>query len=245
MADTLDVDPRRRDLYAMSIALLIFNLAGGLLPSATDSTPTMLGSIHITRPLVLLFGAWIMWAYFLWRFWLTARPILGAFFDDIDLQITSSRAHREHSHKLLMHIASVAEDSKLNPSKHDFPPTRTDTLERISRVAMNIVNNNLAFAVVPRTARKAIDFKRAIDVSGKSGMDFPVDQIPVAALKRIVDEVPWDKKRIIRRAFWRAVIRDHAFGDRILPIIVAFTALAVQIARLLWTHYLTFWNSLG
>jgi hypothetical protein len=102
-----ELEKRRRDLYAISIALIVFNVAGGSLePAAT----TLFGSVHITRTIVLQFAAWIAWGYFVWQFWLAATPAKATFAEDIRTEIQISNRYWEYSKKIVQLFSKITVD---------------------------------------------------------------------------------------------------------------------------------------
>lgn len=85
---------QRRDLYALAIGLVIFNLAGGHVVDA--GTVGNLIPVKLKYPQVVLAVAWLGFFYFWIRFWLVseAKP-WGDFVEDARWQAGHSRAGRK------------------------------------------------------------------------------------------------------------------------------------------------------
>lgn len=67
---------QRRNLNAMSIALLVYTLAGGSVKSGTSTQlPGGLMSISVERPIVVIALAWASLFYFMWRYWLASPEL--------------------------------------------------------------------------------------------------------------------------------------------------------------------------
>jgi len=57
---------QRRNLIGMSVALSVYELAGGELVKAS----VLFGMIPIVKPNIVISFAWLLLIYFLWRYWL-------------------------------------------------------------------------------------------------------------------------------------------------------------------------------
>lgn len=237
MAALQDVDKCRRDLYAVSLALLIFNVAGG---SLAPDTPTVFGSIHITRQWVIAWGAWLLWLYVLWRFWLAAKPLWSAFLDDVDSEIYRTRAYRTHcvSASLAMqkHANAVRGDCTI---PHGFSSNELPDLQAIGDNAGRHAREKLLFRLEPRTfGRRYVTMEgvRPHDLSSYGRLY----NSPMADVwAHVVPDVPWSTRRrlmAVVRAIPLAVFRQEAFSDRILPLTFAVLALGAQVVRSIHAH---------
>ena len=81
---------QRRDLYAVGIALTIFYLAGGIVLS--QGTQGMI-PLQLQHPWVVLFAAWIGFAYFLLRYRMMKRyqEAWSEFLEDTHWQLTRDK----------------------------------------------------------------------------------------------------------------------------------------------------------
>lgn len=80
MADNDWTDGRylrqRRNLNAISIALLVYVLGGGAVRSGTPAQlPGGLMSISLERPTIVITLAWVTLLYFMWRYWLASSEL--------------------------------------------------------------------------------------------------------------------------------------------------------------------------
>jgi hypothetical protein len=105
--DKQELDKRRRDLYAISLAILAFNTANGVI---APNAQLFFGTMTVGRPWVLLLGAAGMWAYFLWQFWLAAQGRWRHFALDVDRQARFSRPYRQFAEKRLVIVHRVLSD---------------------------------------------------------------------------------------------------------------------------------------
>lgn len=63
-----DNNPDRRNLVLLSISIIIFILAGGVV--ADDNIRLQVINVHFTKPIVLEYFVWIMLIWFTYRYWL-------------------------------------------------------------------------------------------------------------------------------------------------------------------------------
>ncbi|MGB0132873.1 hypothetical protein, partial [Dokdonella sp.] len=154
-----DLDRRRRDLYAISLGLLLFNLAGGSLGS---STSTLFGTIHLSSPEVLGWGAWAAWVYFLWRFSLAAEPIWGLYLDDVDGEIEHSRRYGAYMQVLFDgYLRLINESNGSNPEW--MPDAHSHYMTIYTQAAKDLVASRRRYMLRRRTY--AADFIRSRIVS--------------------------------------------------------------------------------
>ncbi|GAA0715179.1 hypothetical protein [Dokdonella soli] len=233
--DKPDIDRRRRDLYAISLGLLVYNLAGG---SLDTSTSTLFGSIHVNRVWVLWVGAWMMWSYFLWRFWLAARPIWLSFLDDVDSTIQTSGRYKEYCHAVFDLIAKRAKEGIEGFTPSDWAPNSpADRKERLNIATQcdGLARDGATYLLDGRSYARSLNHVRYARSDGTEAGNFFT--FPDSVWKMIDGELPWQgavRNAILRRALMHAAFRLHAFSDRILPIVVAVLAALVQLSRWIW-----------
>lgn len=99
-----DLLRQRRDFYAISLALIVFHLAGGgMRDSATLSTLP----VKLAHPEVLYWSAWVSFAYFAWRFWVLDPGCLARFKEEWERQ---SRVTHDYYRVCLMWAKRGASD---------------------------------------------------------------------------------------------------------------------------------------
>ena len=64
-----EIQPHRRNAFAIGFFLFIFYAGRG----SVDKIISPFGLIQFARPEVLLLAAWVLWAYFGWRYWQYSR----------------------------------------------------------------------------------------------------------------------------------------------------------------------------
>src|SRR5690606_21527111 len=62
---------QRTTLVSLSVMLIIFALAGG---HVTEHTTILSLPIRFSRPVILLWAAWLIWGHYLYKFLLTTTP---------------------------------------------------------------------------------------------------------------------------------------------------------------------------
>ena len=228
----MDADRQRRDLYAISLGLLLFNLAGGSLDAAAS---TFFGSIHIARPWMIGVGAWLAWAYFLWRFWLAARPIWNSFLDDIDLEVHTSRRYGAFCSSIFSGFADLSREAVNEGRVAWIGNLEGVDLNNVAQQFDGVKGRELRYMLQPRSYAK--HFSRTEGVRPDAtpmGVLYPM---PDAAWNIVLEKTPWDgstRKTILRKCFVSAAWRQHAFSDRVLPLIIAAAAPLAWAGRLSW-----------
>jgi hypothetical protein len=87
-----DVLRQRRDLYATSLGLILFHLAGARL---RDDAVLTAVPVHLARPDVLYWAAWAAMFYFLFRYWMVAPAIVARFQEEWRIQTLASKKYRQ------------------------------------------------------------------------------------------------------------------------------------------------------
>jgi len=236
MANTPDIDleKRRRDLYAISLGLLIFNLAGG---SLKNDASVFFGAISITRPRLLLFGAWIAWAYFLWQFWLVAKPFLEKMLADIDAEIHATARYRNYckAHFELI-LEELDASSNAGDNRFGFGGGNREALRVMSENTQSRINKNQVFRLRPHGLARDLFRAQCVADNGEiSAKAYP--ELPASLWDKLSARHPWqgyERIRTLMAAIPSACLQRNEFSNRILPLCVAFAAPIVQIARAAW-----------
>ena len=227
MAQHPDIDKRRRDLYAISLGLIVYNLAGGSLePSAT----TLFGTVHLTRPVILFAGAWVAWAYFLWQFWLAASPFEASFLEDIKFEMQHSFEFSEYSRQLADLIMAIADRPAHFTGQIDINAQELQNFATTRQTLATIVKRR-RFLIEPPGPRFTVSSAQMLHVH--DGEKMPVN-IPQPIWDYVQAKHPWApelRDSIYRRARRVAAGRRHEFSDRVLPLRIALAAPLIQIAR--------------
>src|SRR5690242_19327203 len=127
MSDEAQMDKRRRDLYAVSIGIILYNSANGVLLADTS---VIFGGIHLYRPWVLLVGVWIVWAYFLWRFLLLAKGYWPRFLLDVDSEVQLSPGYSTFTKARLRATLSEIESRLAQIGAYTNTPGEFNALSR-------------------------------------------------------------------------------------------------------------------
>lgn len=212
IANRPDIQPdalrQRRDLYALSIGLMLFNLAGGKI--AANTAFGSLLPISIERPWLLLCAAWLGFFYFWFRFWLVsdAKPF-GDFFEDVRWQTGNTRQVRTIAAKFV----AGGPNEALNESMRDQVRSSDGPVPRITwEGIVPILGLNTVTSRADRGAGCAY-------VTLGSNRNAVGDEDCVAFWKGL-----WT-------GFFRAILRERAFTDYTLPHLVAVLTLGIGIVR--------------
>lgn len=227
-----DLDRRRRDLYAISLGLLLFNLAGGTLSS---SASTLFGTIAITRPLVLGFGAWVVWVYFVWRFWLASKPAWASYLDDVDAEIESSTAYGAYMRRVCSAVIELANKVEIGEISPEEIGNNLGDKAQLRQSMKSVIDEGMRYKVVPRSYASDFQNRRGVNDRGSSLGSIP--GIPEAALTYVVDRHALrgiERGKLVAAAMLKAALRRDAFTDKVLPTIIAWLSLLAAIARLIW-----------
>lgn len=108
----MELDPKmqRRNLMVLSLGLLAFEIAGGKL--ATDKLQLNFG-ITFSHPDVLLSSAYLVLAYFLWRYWLYARPEHQKFRELVADTISNSDGYQKLTSGYILSFKSNSDYTRL------------------------------------------------------------------------------------------------------------------------------------
>lgn len=196
---------QRRDLYAVSIALAIFHLAGGNL---TDQASQSVLQFRLDRPWVLVISAWVGFAYFLYRYWLLApswSEIASRLRTESGLQARAT----DTFHKLA--IANLrtngrdhgqAEVVRAAIERREYLPSYTD----------NTGGVQLHYAGLPNLTETAT-------MSSHVAGSVHLSEADVALLQNAR-----------RQGRFRAITRERTFTDYLLPYVFAGATAIIGIA---------------
>ncbi|WP_395679497.1 hypothetical protein [Dokdonella sp.] len=225
MADGGDLEKRRRDLYAISLGIILYNTAQG---SVSETATTLFGAVHLGRPWVLIVGAGIMWAYFLWQFLLAAKGQWSRIAKDVDRQIGRGRGFRRFTARRLQCIAQSARE------KAEIYRSTNSSGHRVYTEYVRQVEEGIA---LKRCFARSADWLKTFDqdsLSDRSGnrthlhlgiaeddyKKYAEEQVPFAE---------WQRRRIVWAAALWSAIREDAFSDLLLPLIVAIGLTGVSL----------------
>lgn len=206
-----DADKRRRDLYAVSLGILLFNIAGGKLAGSGD--PFVAG-ITIERTYWLYVFAALSLAYFYWRFLLVSDGARTRLLDDIDKEIRRSPRFAAYVHRR-MHRAM----------------TRLPNGRAAHQSIPGLLRSSIVFQFKDRSLLSEVYDEVGI-MYPQAAVAFP-DAL-LAAMRSEKDFEPWsqaERWRIVVSAAWRAVWRQHTFTDYWLPNFTALAAAASALIR--------------
>lgn len=227
-----DIDKERRDLYAVSLVLLIYQLAGG---SLHDVSITPIGSVRFGAPEVLVTAAWASYAYFLWRFWLAAQGAWGRFRDDVDAEVSAGSAFRDWAKSVQFKRATLYQEAVDDPGRYDVMISKTgpDIRTRLQQEAdmlKSVAETEGCFPPIrERTYFSGADFTRNTceafrKANGLAGVESAISGLyKLPALSRL---------RIVLAAMGLAMWRRRAFSDEILPMLVSVLPAVIGIGVL-------------
>ncbi len=207
-----DVPLQRRDLYAVAIGLVIYNLGGGY---AVDSASVGVLPMRLSHPGIVLLAAWVGLAYFWWRFWLISevKPF-GAWHEDAVWQTGQSRRGRA----LAARHAATTQFYNAQPRSSDENAglilLPTGPVPRFSVSGAKPVVNLMELH------RDALD--RSKTLLAQSYGPSPIKLPPGQRLEG------W---RVILSGYWRAIWRERAFSDYTAPHLFAIFTVVTGVAR--------------
>lgn len=193
-----DVLRQRRDLYAISFALIVFYAAGG--DFGKDATFSFV-PLHVERPWVLLVAAWIAFFYWLGRYRLFApRPVLKMYREDAYAQARGTKAFRTLC-------------AALCPIPSEVP------------AAAEVQRGNL-LPMLDRTKDGRgfiLDFRtlHPLEYNNSTTTAIRGDVVAVESGQEK------HFRRMLRIGYVRAITHERTFSDYLLPYLVAWLALAV------------------
>jgi|GEM_PF-7090617 len=192
----------------MSLALMAYAIAGGQIDSS-GSLANLPLKFH--RPYALLWVAWVMFGYFLFRYWLfSGLGPFSNFWREVKLLTYDfGPLRRAANDKYKTHLQTAKEDRD-----RELKMKRADQgwMPMITRKGRSLALDE----------RQIWSPRRQSSPSGSSGVaDIPLPRKVIVwyAVAHIV-------------AIPRAMLFERAFSDQLLPYLVA----AIAIGANLWTH---------
>lgn len=184
------VHRQRTAFISLSLVLIIYALAGGnIVPEGTF----LHLPIKFSRPNFLLFAAWGIWLYFLYRYWLVADSPWKAFSEEVQLRALDDRRVQA------MCLAALQ---------------RFDISDEHRTEALKQLNNGWAFSIVKRDEGYHFDPRQyyrprtqasACGAAGQSGY-FPLTRSETLAYRLAI--LP---------ATFKAITLEATFSDEVLP----------------------------
>jgi hypothetical protein len=233
MSEPIDIDKQRRDLYAISLSIIAYNLANGSLKP--DST-VLFGAMSVGRPWVLLFGAAIVWCYFLWRFLLVSTGARGRFQQDVQTEILQSELFIAFTRERLSAVAKQLDEriGALTDVSNGLVQNEKDLLAEQKKKVQELIDAGWTFLPTGETGSLSGFKNRALTSRGMAiqMLDYIDESKWSEAEKIVLDESM--RKRILRTSKWRARARRHTFSDQTLPLSAAFLAPVTVVARVIW-----------
>lgn len=190
---TPDVIKRRRmALVSLSLVLLLFALAGGHMK---DQATWLNLPLAFDRPWVLLIAAWVIWAYFLYRYLLVAATPWKAFAEEITIRAMND-------HRVLAMSFSAADRAPI-PEK-----CRAETLNLLNQgYRFSIVRHGGAYHFV--TSRL---YRPAMQSEPAGSADYGL--IPLTSAEA------WKYRLVRASAMLKAMLLENTFSDDGLPLLL-------------------------
>lgn len=201
---TSEVIKRQRTaLVSLSLVLLIYALAGGHMRS--DVTLLNL-PISFKRPIVLLVAAWVIWAYFLYRYLLVTDSQWKALTEEVRLRALADRK----VHSLCLPALP----------RFDIPVDWRATAHRQ-------IAEGWTLSIVKHDGRYHFDpgqfFRPSTQASGSGGPG-QIGYFPLTS-----SEV-WTYRRALVRATFKAILLEHTFSEAMVPYFLIWVTPLTWIA---------------
>jgi hypothetical protein len=211
------IDKERRDLYAVSLVIIMYLAAGA---SLRDDVSTFLGAFRVARPWVILLGLGALWGYFLWRYLLAIGNLRDELLDDCDSRIYRSRLFAMHCAQVersrIARLQALAEQA-------DEVRKQNRLLDK-ARAIETFLRDNTHFVFQPEQ-RSMLRKYRFGYPAAKSGA--PLDFILTSEADEYFSHVglkPSLRWRIVLWAWLMAALSERTFSDKVLPVVVAAAA---------------------
>lgn len=229
--DSAPLESRRRDLYAVSLGLILFQLAGAQIkPEAS----TFFGAFDLALPGVIVYGAWLLLAYFLWRFLQKGWPF-DAFRADIAAEALMDMAFQQAAAEPLKKLLHIAKDqakdfNSYSRTRKEHQIADAGTLRRVVEELEGVIAGKLYAQPVKGTWIRRVDAAHLAG-SGMARNDKPPWRYHFMS-ERVVALPFRDWVGILLRSSVRATIRREAFADQVLPLMCAMAAVVVGVIRI-------------
>lgn len=204
-----DLLRQRRDFYAISLGLILFHLAGGMMKdTATLSTLP----VKLAHPQVLYWSAWVSFAYFGWRYWVLDPGSWDRFREEWDRQSRASTEFRRLCERWL---------KVCDPTDQNAVAQATDLLAQY-RPLFPAVKGDVPVELTQMwhlTSHRPEAVRPPLRTSVR-----PEDLGPL--------------RRAKRRGFLRAILLERTATDLLLPYMMGAAAIIVSIITTLTGHSL-------
>lgn len=208
---------QRRDLYVVSIGLLLFYWADGTVLELW--TMTFIPA-EVRCPQVFLWAAWIAFAYFSWRYWLVAPPAWKGYQEEVAWQLRTGTIVRRLARKLIDHP-----DKKL--------ATKQSILDRcnaLEQAARDHLDNARYGPLVRRESWRVVTINLSkLAPFRNSSMNATAREVQSRHQLEGLEILQYYAAYAI--AFTLAIFRERSFSDYVLPYLVAGLAVAVALFR--------------
>lgn len=207
-----EIKKQRVALVSLSLVLLIYALAGG----GMKSQVTLLNlPIEFKRPLVLLWSAWVIWGYFLYRYVLVTSSPWSLFLEEVRLRAIGDK--------------KVLALCRLALPRLEVPVEWRAQADRQ-------ISDGWSFAIVRRSGRYEFDpgqFYRPSTQASPSGGSGQLGYFPLTP-----SEV-WTYRMALMRATLKAVALESTFSEVVLPYVLVWLTPIVWLV-VYWEQILDF-----
>lgn len=229
--DHQDLEKRRRDLYAASIAIVIYNVALG---EITAGAPMLFGAMSVKKPAVILAALFIAWAYFLWQFLLAiASPSAPRFWKEFEAEVYKSKVFRSFTARRLRAMSLHLQDQLRSFAPNDQAQNATGAWLKTVQDA-EIACAGLRVNEGDCMLRKPHGDIVMVRTSDSKLAVTSLERLPADVRERAAASHPWSLGIglwVALGAALRACARRRAFGDIALPIVLAVAVPATTLAR--------------
>lgn len=191
---------QRRNLISISLVIILFNVAGG---EIGDTVNLLGGVITGLDKDVLIAAAWVMFGYFLWRYWLYSHTVMHQLERALDLQIASSR---DFSNLCFHHNVSAM------PNKIIYSLVYTEGQDRLIEQIRHI-----------RFDRNDSSQNLTLWASTSTPDDNCDDSVVLVSVR---SDWMW---AILFTSFFRSLVFDKAFTDFVLPYLLSISAVLIAV----------------
>lgn len=219
------IDKERRDLYAVSIALILYTVSGARLKSEFGS---FVGVMELKSPEVLLIAACLAWFYFFWRFALVSNDSWRRFQDDVDHWIDASPTYRKFSDKLMAERTLLF--NELLSASQASGKAAVHNGKKITREELLGARDSLKTAF-ERAKDGRLAIQRRSFLRSIKNWEVTSSGVTQARATPVVNLFPEEEAvpallrlRIVSGAMARAMFKSNTFTDEVLPVLVAVPA---------------------
>lgn len=177
---------RRAALVSLSLVLLLFALAGG---QVKDQATLLNLPFSLARPWVLLVAAWVIWAYFLYRFLFVVSTPLKEFGEEIKVRAMNDHRVWEMATNAAERVALPDEPRRHLSEGYRFNIARHDG-------SYHFVTNRL--------------YRPAMQMEPSAGGDY--GHIPLTRRES------WTYRLVLLSATVKAMALETTFSDEVLPL---------------------------